>query len=107
MLLTAPVTILYGIAGLVSATPSPPADALLTMTAQPVMLSGRGQTAPAQTTTQTGDRDSQQMVKSTPCLKRTLFGMDTRAAVDSSSYAKHVSIEIILKTKLLCKIKSQ
>ena len=90
--------IVKGIAGLVFTMPSPPVDVLVT--AQPVVLSGRGQTAQAQTI-QTGIRTSQPMVKSTLCLRGILFGMDSQAMKDSSSYAKHVSFRHIFVT-LIC-----
>ena len=76
---------------MVSATPSPHAG-VATMIVQPVVLNGRGQTAQAKTTTQTGREAIHKVVKSTLCLNRNLFGMDSQAPRHSSSYAKHVSI---------------
>ena len=81
--------IVKGIAGLVFTMPSPPVDVLVT--AQPVVLSGRGQTAQAQTTTQTGMSSIHKMVKSTHCLRNSLCGTDLPAMKSSSLYAKHVS----------------
>ena len=80
-----------GTVGLAFTMLSPTVDAVSFVTAQPVVLTGRGQTAPAQTITQTGISISQQVAKSTLCLNAVPFGMDFQAVNVSSSYAKHVS----------------
>ena len=82
------VTIVLDIVGLAFTILSPPVDAVVTV--QPVVLTGHGQTAQAQTT-QTGISISQQVAKSTLCLNAVPFGMDFQAVNVSSSYAKHVS----------------
>ena len=86
------VTIVLDIVGLAFTILSPPVDAVVTV--QPVVLTGHGQTAQAQTT-QTGIPASQTVMKSTLCLQGMVLGMDSPAE-DSSSYAKHVSFVIHL-----------
>ena len=87
------VTIVLDIVGLAFTILSPPVDAVVTV--QPVVLTGHGQTAQAQTT-QTGISISQQVAKSTLCLNAVPFGMDFQAVNVSSSYAKHVSFTVII-----------
>ena len=86
------VTIVLDIVGLAFTILSPPVDAVVTV--QPVVLTGRGQTAQAKTTTQTGISISQRVAKSTLCLKTVQFGMDLQAVNGSSSYAKQVSFAL-------------
>ena len=86
------ITIVKGTVGLVSTMPSLPVDAS-SLTAPPVALNGRGQTAQAKTATQTGHRASPQMAKSSHCSALMQFGTDSKVVKDSSSYAKHVSFK--------------
>ena len=82
------VALVKGTVGLVCTMAYLHVDALVAV--QPVVLTGRGQTAQAQTTV-TGNPGSQRIVKSTRCLWRTVFGTDSQVVKASNLYAKHVS----------------